>query len=221
MVIAGPVFTEWYWGPIFFAVVFGPPLSLVALLVDFGVRRWVRPLRWRGRVALWAAVMAAGTVAIVGGRALVEHVRFARDAQAAARRFAFTPHTPRRLPAGFATALVRAYALPEPVLIARYDVEPAGVVLAYQQRAGAPLLTDGHCELHGLAGSGTNFFDGPCRARRTPGGREVFIGAREAFTTLGHTLVRLQHSGVREPALLAWFDALRPVAPGDLDFKRG
>ena len=28
--IAGPVFTEWYWGPIFFAIVYGPPIAAIA-----------------------------------------------------------------------------------------------------------------------------------------------------------------------------------------------
>ena len=28
--IAGPVFTEWYWTPIFFAIVYGPPIAAVA-----------------------------------------------------------------------------------------------------------------------------------------------------------------------------------------------
>src|ERR671912_756446 len=28
--IAGPVFTEWYWTPIFFAIVYGPPMAEAA-----------------------------------------------------------------------------------------------------------------------------------------------------------------------------------------------
>lgn len=221
MVVAGPVFTEWYWGPIFFLLVVGPPLSCLALVADFGVRRWVRPLRTRERIALWGIVVVGGSLALAGGRAVIEHIRFEREARAAARSFAFTPQEPRTLPAGFETALLVADAIRAPVLIARYDVDPAGVVFAYQQRAGMARLTDGRCELHDLAGTSTNFFDGPCRAARTPGGREVFLGGRDAFTTLGDTLVRLQYSGVRERALLAWFDALRPVAPADLDFQQG
>jgi hypothetical protein len=26
-VVAGPVFTEWYWGPLFALLLFGPPVS--------------------------------------------------------------------------------------------------------------------------------------------------------------------------------------------------
>jgi hypothetical protein len=36
---AGPVFPEWYWGPIFFALLFSPPLLAAAFVVDRVVRR--------------------------------------------------------------------------------------------------------------------------------------------------------------------------------------
>ena len=82
--------------------------------------------------------------------------------------------------------------------------------------------------LRPLVGTATNFFDGPCRELRTPRGLAVFIGASEtvvdggeAFALLDGTLVRLEHVRVADPDVLAYFDALRPVAPDELDFKRG
>jgi len=226
MVFAGPVFTEWYWGPIFFAVVFGPPLLAVAFVADFAVRRWVRPLRGLRRAALGAGVVAAGTLAILGGRALVEHVRFERESRAAAQDFDFTPFAARRLPAGFHARLVKAPADDPPVLIGLYDVRPAGHASGYQQRAGAVTLEPGRCSLTRLAGTGTTFYEGACEERRTPTGRRVFVGpsraivdGREAFAVLDGTLVRLQSSGVPEGAVLGWFDALEPVRPADIDWK--
>jgi hypothetical protein len=226
MVFAGPVFTEWYWGPLFFALLFGPPLAVVAGAADFAVRRWVRPLRLPQRAALWAGVLAAGTVAILGGRALMEHVRFERESKAAAAAFDFTPYAPRSLPAGFDGDLVKADSHGAPVLITFYDVAPAGYAFGYQQRASVVALGPRRCSLTRLAGTGTNFFEGPCEERRTPAGRSVWVGrseaiarGREAFAVLDGTLVRLQSSGVTERDVLQWFDALRPVRPGKIDFK--
>jgi hypothetical protein len=226
MVFAGPVFPEWYWGPIFFAVLSGPPLAVVAGATDFAVRRWVRPLRLPQRAALWAGVVAAGTVAILGGRALVDHLRFERASKAAAASFDFTPYAPPTLPPGFDVKLVRADDHFDPVLVMVYDVGRAGYAQGYEQRASTPTLEPGHCSLTRLAGAGTNFFDGPCAQRRTPAGREVFVArsavlarGREAFAVLDGTLVRLQSSGVPERQVLAWFDALRPVQPARIDFK--
>ena len=79
-----------------------------------------------------------------------------------------------------------------------------------------------------LAGTGTNFFDGPCRALRSPKGIPVFIGASEtivdggdAFALLDGTLVRLEVTQVADRDVLAYFDSLQPVDKDDLDFKRG
>src|SRR4051812_26490714 len=39
MVFAGPVFPEWYWGPIFFLIFFSPVILAVAVVVNWRVRR--------------------------------------------------------------------------------------------------------------------------------------------------------------------------------------
>ena len=116
-----------------------------------------------------------------------------------------------------------------PLIVSRYAVGSAPYAFAYQQRRPAELsLQDGRCSVHRLVGTGTNFYDGPCRALRTPGGRTVFIGALDssteagqAFAVLDGTLVRLEHTQVADRDVVAYFDSLRPVAPGDLDFRKG
>ncbi len=115
------------------------------------------------------------------------------------------------------------------MLISRYDVGQGGSASAYQQRRPADLsLQDGRCTVHRLAGTGTSFFEGTCRALRSPRGRAVYLGTApppvtgdEAFALLDGTLVRLQHDRLPDRDVLAYFDALRPVAPGELDFKQG
>jgi hypothetical protein len=229
MVFAGAVFPEWYWGPIFFYIVFGLPLSAAALAVDFAVRRWVRRLSWPQRAGMWLGVVAGGSLAILGGRALIDHVRFERDAKAAAQKLDFAPYRAETLPAGFDEEMVRADDFfGGPVLVTRYAVGSGPYAFAYQQRPRETSLQDGHCSLRGLAGASTNFYDGPCRELRTPHGRAVFIGALastteggQSFSLLDGTLVRLDHTQVADRDVLAYFDALRPIAPGDLDFKQG
>ena len=229
MAFAGEVFPEWYWGPIFFYIVFGLPLSAAAFAVDFAVRRWVRRLSWPQRAGLWVGVVAAGSLAIVAGRDVIEHFRFEREAKAAAQQFGFTPYAAETLPQGFDEQLLSADDnWGGPVLVSRYAVETAPSAFAYQQRPGEVSLQNGHCSLRGLIGTGTNFYDGQCRELRTPRGRAVFVGALgltteggQAFSLLDGTLVRLEHTQVADGDVLAYFDALRPVAPGDLDFKQG
>lgn len=159
--------------------VFGLPLGAAAFAVDFAVRRWVRRLSWPRRAGLWIAVMAGGTLAILGGRALIDHVRFERGARATARHLGFTPYAAKALPAGFEEQLVSADdAFGGPVIVSRYDGGAGAYAFAYQQRPREVSLQDGHCSLRHLAGTGTTFYDGPCRELRTPHGPAVFVGAR-------------------------------------------
>jgi hypothetical protein len=227
VLFAGPVFPEWYWGPIFFALLFGPVLLAVAFVVDLMVRR---RLSARRRAAVAVGVVVAGTLLIFGGRALIEDVRFDHEATAAARSFDFTPYQPDPLPRPFREELVTADDnWGGPVLISRYGAGAGAYATAFQQRpVGEVSLQDEHCSLTKLAGTGTNFFDGPCRALRSPGGIPVYVGPSEtivdggdAFAVLGGTLVRLEVSQVAHRDVLAYFDALAPVAKDDLKFKRG
>jgi hypothetical protein len=226
---AGPVFPEWYWGPIFFAILFGPVLLAAAFGADLLVRRRVR-LEWSQRVGLWVGVIAGGTLLILGGRALIDDVRFDREASAAARSFDFTPYAPDPLPRPFTEERVVADDnWTGPALISRYGAGPGAYATAFQQRpVGELSLQNRHCSVTKLAGTGTNFFDGPCREVRTPKGIPVFIGVSEtivdggdAFALLGGTLLRFEVTQVADRDVLAYVDSLQPVDKEDIDFKRG
>ena len=158
---AGEVFPEWYWGPILFYIVFGLPLSAAALAVDFAVRRWLRPLSWPQRAGLWVGVVAVGSLAILGGRGLLDHIRFERDAKAAVHKLDFVPYAPAKLPDGFDEEFVRADDLVSgSVLVTGYAAGPGVSVSAFQQRPAKYSLQEGRCALYGLVGSSTNFFEG-------------------------------------------------------------
>ena len=227
MVIAGPVFPEWYWGPIFFAVLFGPVLLVFVFAADWLVRRRLGGLPIGRRAGLAACSLAVGTAAILGIGALREHLRFERESRAVARAIEFTPFVPEELPAGLRTELLVARDFGEPHLVSRYESETAKTYgYGYQQRAAEVSQVPGRCVLRRLEGTGTNFFEGACRELRTASGRAVFDGAsprltegRLAFAVLDGTLVRLEYTGLGEVDLLAYFDSLRRIEPGDVDFK--
>jgi hypothetical protein len=62
--LAGPVFLEWYWGPLFFLFFYVPPLALGAMLVDVLANRLARR-RGRQRSPVERASVAAGVVVLV------------------------------------------------------------------------------------------------------------------------------------------------------------
>jgi hypothetical protein len=230
MAFAGEVFPEWYWGPIFFAVVFWPVLAAVAFVADLTISRVVRRLTWSERGMLWGVVFVVGTLGILGGRALIDHARFEREAKAAVRHLDFTPYAASPLPATFREESVEAQErFGTPAIVSRYRATAGTYAFAYQQAPAEVSLQAGHCSLRHLAGTSSNFYDGPCRELRTPRGRAVFIGAGlentteggQAFALLEGTLVRFEHVQVADRDVLAYFDSLRPVAPDDVDFKKG
>ncbi len=142
----------------------------------------------------------------------------------AARTFDFTPYQAGELPEPFDEPHVHALGGNLRVLVSRYDTE-LRQVFAYQHRPDAEVrLTDGACDVEGLRGNPTHEFHNPCREQRTPSGRAVFFGLTErggiAFTLLDGTLLRLEQIDMLpERDVLAYFDALQPVEPDELEFK--
>ena len=116
-----------------------------------------------------------------------------------------------------------------PLIVSRYAVGSAPYAFAYQQRRPAELsLQEGRCSVHRLVGTGTNSTTArAARCARRAGARcssghlDSSTEAGQAFAVLDGTLVRLEHTQVADRDVVAYFDSLRPVAPGDLDFRKG
>ena len=87
MTIAGPVFTEWYWGPLFLS-----PFILLAAGSLYLIGRRVAPgVPWPVR-ALGSVVGSTGL--IVGGLGLWQWIAFEREAARDARALDFTVYLP-------------------------------------------------------------------------------------------------------------------------------
>ena len=226
LVLAGEVFPEWYWGPIFFTVVFSPVLVAAAVGTDVVVRRLRGPLPLWKRARLWLAAALVATGVILTVSALRDHLRFERQSRDTAAEIRFTAHQPGEHPAGLHEKYVRAqhgYRLP--YLVSQYEGRGA-YATAFQQEPVEVSLRPGTCSVRHLQGSSSSIFDGPCEALRTASGRAVFTGpsknvvdGSEAFALLDGTLVRFTSFGLAQRDVLAWFDSLRPVDVEDIDFK--
>src|SRR5688572_2739768 len=152
--IAGPVFTEWYWTPIFLAIVYGPPIAAVA----GGLYLAGRFTRLRRRTRAAAALVLAPAI-VLGGLAVVATVKHRRTEAADARAVTFT-----------------AFAAPE-FHQTRADVFPdygAQLHLQYERGGGELLVTQVAAEDDDLTppgcfvheGTSTHSWEGPCRSVR-------------------------------------------------------
>jgi hypothetical protein len=112
---------EWYWDALLFVALFGLPLAAVAVAVDFGVRRWVRPLGVLQRVALAAAVLGGGSALILAGLSLRSDRLVERENRVQAQTLDFTPYQAGELPEPFDKHYVHALGGQLRVLVSGYD----------------------------------------------------------------------------------------------------
>jgi hypothetical protein len=211
--IAGPVFTEWYWGPIFFLLVYGPPILAVAgglyLLGRFtGLRRRTRA----------AAALVAAPVLVLGGVAVAGTVRYRAREAADARQVTFATFAAASLHQTRASAVEG----PSPRLHLAYE-RGGGELSVTQVAADADDVTPPRCELH----DGTPYVGwyGPCRTARTPRGRlvtlaDMSIGVTSLVEVREGTLIVAGAYRAGEPELLALSDDLRPVDVEDIHWER-
>ncbi len=212
--IAGPVFTEWYWTPIFLAIVYGPPI----LAVGGGLYLALRRTRLQ-RLARAAIAVVLAPALVIGGVAVWATVKHRRTEAADARSVTFTAFTAPGL------HQTRADVFPhgEWELNLHYE-RGGGDLLVSQLAARDDDLTPPRCELH----SGTPFhaWYGPCRSARTPRGRVVAVMEMQtgvpsmADVRAGTLIVAGAYTPAGEADLLALADALRPVAVEDIHWER-
>jgi hypothetical protein len=78
----GPVFPEWYWGPIFFLIVMTPVILPVAVVINWRVRRLPRVRAWATsalrRYGIVAASLVVSAVLVRAGYELWRALDFVR-----------------------------------------------------------------------------------------------------------------------------------------------
>jgi hypothetical protein len=211
MVIAGPVFPEWYWGPIFFLVFFGPLVAGLTTAIYLVVRR-----RGRSGPVVAVACFVVSAVAVLLGGAIWRSAKFELEARADSRGLDFVTLLPRGYHAQSLRPIVADHVR---ALWATYDgplyveEEQAGPVDA-SDPAGCRIMIAGPLATHPA-------LLGPCRRARTPRGGEVLLDedVRESavYAVRQGTLIKVRGP---QAAALALIDALEPVAPEDIDFTR-
>jgi hypothetical protein len=193
----------------------------VAFATDFAVRRWVRRLASPVRAGLATGIVLGGATLILAGGLFIGSGRHARESRVVARTIAFTTYEPRSLPPRFVLeSSTSAVGRDAPAIHVFYLLTPSGFASVTQERPpGEPRTRySGRCLLEGAGG--------PCRAVRSPKGIRVMLAtdvarSLEGSALLDGTLVSVSTSEVSEAEMLAYFDALRPVEPDELEFKRG
>jgi hypothetical protein len=209
--IAGPVFTEWYWTPLFFTLFYGPPaLALAGVLYALGrFTRLRRRTRALGALALAPALLLTG-VAVAGT------VKYRRTEAADARQVSFATFAAPGLHQTSSSVLGG----PFPVLHLTY-ARGRGELLVSQVAAEDDDLTPPACFLHD--GTPYHAWDGPCRAARTPRGRLVTLADidRPSLAEVRDgTLIVAGAYGAGAADLLAIADALEPVDVADIHWER-
>jgi hypothetical protein len=217
---SGLFFNEWYWDPIGRAILALPVLGIVALIAFFAARRRLPDSGHRVWVAM--AIIVGGEALILGGGLYWAYGEHARESRVIARTVTFTTYEPRSLPPRFDLMSSAAAAGREaPEIHAFYSLGEQAWASVIQERSpgGRNSRYSQGCLLEGVTDK--------CHEAHTSKGTRVVLAksfgpySLEASALLGSTLVSVTGDRITEPEMLAYFDALRPVAPEELEFKRG
>ena len=225
-VLAGAVFSEWYWGPLFVLLFIGVPLVATALVFDglftFVVRRRGGGPRSAGaHVRTVATVTGAGALLIWGVFAYGEQRQRDQRVDRALAAIGFGLYEPSPLPAGYRPLWIR----PEgdgatgPELVGAYHGPGGGLTVT--QRAAVP---GGAAQIAGRCfaaakrpGEPVRYSPPGCSPRATPGGRPLSDDGREVATRLGDTRVTIGYDATVPRAHLEQFvDALKLTPERDL-----
>ncbi|MCA1825272.1 MAG: hypothetical protein LC640_13715 [Frankia sp.] len=231
MLVAGAVFQEWYWGPIFFAVFVGPFLLAAAAIA---ITAYIVVARRRGRrvqpavaVGIGFLAVAVGTTGFFAYRELHDYRAFMRDARAAARQIDFPTYVGAPRLGGVRRTSFAALGTGRNVWVEARYLRGNRYAVVLEQRDPPFAAARGGCTAHPLPGRSRNFIDQPCRLAATPAGATVWLmddlsfrGGRLAALARDGTLVVVYYRGVSDDQVLDWLDTLRPVPANALPFQR-
>jgi hypothetical protein len=215
---SGLFLNEWYWDPIFGAFKALPVLALVGLVTGLVLRRWLTLPVCAG---VASSIVVGGAAVVLAVGLYIASGEHARDSRGIARTIGFTTYQPRSLPPRFALDRSAAAAGRDaPSIHTFYSLTGNGWASVIQEQPPGERHSryTQDCLLKGRSG--------PCRAVRSANGIRVMVAPTgsvsvEASALVGGTLVNLMGDRITEPEILAYFESLEPVAPVELEFKRG
>jgi len=233
VIFAGPVFQEWYWGPFFFALFFGPfILTAAAILtgiVAYRARRRAKPLTWLRGLRLFVGLTVALSLLVVGGLWAKERIEESRIIASQAAAITFQTYEPSWVFTDYDALRVRPLAI-----FQRQSVE-----FSYRRgddyvyAAQSPSLSPVNPSEEGCGGRPKGLTSGEtvgsCRTVVTESGRVVYLtnldmnhlGDRVATIELGGTRVDVIYSELPDEAAVRYLDSLEPVAPEDMNYFGG
>lgn len=233
MIVAGPVFVEWYWGPFFFALFFGPFIlvaaAVITVVVAYLARRRGKPLTWLRSLGLLLGLTVGLSLLVLGGLWGKEYIEERRVIASQAAAITFQTYEPSWVFTDYDALRVRPLAI-----LQRQSVEFSyrkgdDYVYAAQSPASSRVNpSDAGCGVRpvGLTSGETV---GSCRTVVTESGRVVYLtnldmnhlGDRVAIIELGGTRVDVVYSELSDEAAVRYLDSLEPVAPEEMDYFGG
>ena len=227
--LAGPVFTEWYWTPLFLIFVVLPPLAAVAGAVVYiaGKRASARGRELKSRVHLFVTVLVVlWSLLALGDRARTD-MAFGRDMARAVPDIDFQVFEPGSPPDGLDPTRTAAFSNGGGAFVTFSFDGDASFVALIEQAAPEVAVEDeaDGCRLSvsDLRGVGTTFYEGACELLKAPGG-DVYVaaddtsGSRSAFQVRDGTLLHLLFTGVDHVALVDFLDEVQPTAAEDVGY---
>ena len=233
MIFAGPVFEEWYWGPFFFALFFGPFILVAAAVITGVLAYWARRrgkrLAWFRSLGLFVGLTVGLSLLVVGGWWAKEHIEERRIIASQAAAITFQTYEPSWVFTDYDAVRVRPLAI-----LQRQSVE-----FSYRRgddyvyAAQSPSLSPVNPSEAGCGGRPKGLTSGEtvgsCRTVVTESGLVVYLtnldmnhlGDRVAIIELGGTRVDVIYSELPDEAAVRYLDSLEPVAPEDMNYFGG
>jgi hypothetical protein len=233
VIVAGPVFVEWYWAPVLFGLFFGPfILSVAAILTGalaYRARRRGQPLAWIKSLGLFVGLTVAISLLVIGGLWARGHIKERRTIASDAAAITFQTHEPSWIFTGYEAERVRPIASAQMQWVDFSYRRGDDYVYAVQSRTSSEVLaTEPGCGIR-LVGLSSGETVGSCRTVLTEGGRKVYLtkldmasaGENAAIVELGATRAHVVYTELPDGAAIRYLDSLRPVDPEDMDYFGG
>ena len=233
MIVAGPVFEEWYWGPVLFAIVFGPFILATAAILTGVLAYWARRrgkrLPWFRSLGLFVGLTVGLSLLMVGGLWAKGHIEERRIIASRAAAITFQTYEPSWVFTDYDAVRVRPLVIPQRQSVEFSYRRADDYVYAAQSPSVSPVNpSEAGCggRPKGLTSGETV---GSCRTVVTESGQVVYLtnlemnhlGDSVAIIELGGTRVDVMYTGLPDEAVVRYLDSLEPVAPEDMHYFGG